>query len=110
MLEMLRKFFNFCSVENRNKFYKAVALGVLDALFGAMKIPAAFFAIKAVVEMNINANTFILVIGFMLVSTVGKMVVNRFSQMLQTEAGYNTSLGTFPWVILMIQALDISRL
>lgn len=93
MLEMLRKFFNFCSVENRNKFYKAVALGVLDALFGAMKIPAAFFAIKAVVEMNINANTFILVIGFMLVSTVGKMVVNRFSQMLQTEAGYDTCCG-----------------
>ena len=31
-----------------------------------------------------------MVMGFMLVSTIGKMVVNRFSQMLQTEAGYNT--------------------
>lgn len=93
MLEMLRKFFDFCSIEDRNKFYKAVALGVVDALFGAMKIPAAFFAIKAVVEKNINANTFLAVIGFMLVSTIGKMVVNRFSQMLQTEAGYNTCCG-----------------
>ncbi len=93
MLDMLRKFFNFCNEENRNKFYKAVALGVIDAIFGAMKIPAAFFAIDAVVKRNINAATFTIVIGLMLVSTLGKMVVNRFSQMLQTEAGYNTCCG-----------------
>lgn len=93
MLEMLRKFFNFCDEENRNKFYKAVALGVIDAIFGAMKIPAAFFAIDAIVKNNITVNTFLYVLGFMLVGTVGKMVVNRFSQMLQTEGGYNTCCG-----------------
>lgn len=93
MLDMLRKFFDFCNEENKNKLYKAVVLGVLDAIFGAMKIPAAFFAIDAVVKKEINTNTFIIVIGFMLLSTVGKMVVNRFSQMLQTEAGYNTCAG-----------------
>ena len=93
MLEMLRKFFAFCSPKNRAKFYKSVFLGVVDALFGAMKIPAAFFAIAAVVNNEINANTFIKVFGLMLISTIGKMVVNRFSQMLQTEAGYNTCAG-----------------
>ena len=93
MLDMLRKFFDFCNEENKNKLYKAVVLGVLDAIFGAMKIPAAFFAIDAVVKKEINTNTFIIVIGFMLLSTVGKMVVNRFSYMLQTEAGYNTCAG-----------------
>ena len=90
MLEMLRKFFDFCNRENRDKLYGAVALGVLDALFGAMKIPAAFFAITAVLQGEIRTSTFAAVIGFMLVSTVGKMVVNRFSQMMQTEAGYDT--------------------
>ncbi|MCR5702160.1 MAG: ABC transporter ATP-binding protein/permease [Lachnospiraceae bacterium] len=90
MLDMIRKFFGFCSPVDRAKFYKSVVLGVLDAIFGAMKIPAAFFAISAVVNKDINTNTFIIVMGFMLVSTIGKMVVNRFSQMLQTEAGYNT--------------------
>ncbi len=90
MLDMLRKFFNFCSPADKAKFYKSVVLGVLDAIFGAMKIPAAFFAISAVVDKNINKNTYLIVMGFMLVSTLGKMVVNRFSQMLQTEAGYNT--------------------
>ena len=93
MLDMLRKFFDFCNEENKNKLYKAVVLGVLDAIFGAMKIPAAFFAIDAVVKKEINTNTFIIVIGFMLLSTIGKMVVNRFSYMLQTEAGYNTCAG-----------------
>ncbi|MBQ5474442.1 MAG: ABC transporter ATP-binding protein, partial [Lachnospiraceae bacterium] len=93
MLDTLRKFFDFCNEENKNKLYKAVVLGVLDAIFGAMKIPASFFAIDAVVKKEINTNTFIIVIGFMLLSTVGKMVVNRFSYMLQTEAGYNTCAG-----------------
>ncbi len=90
MLEMMKKFFNFCSEKNKKKFYGAVALGVLDALFGAMKIPAAFYAITAVLNKDINTGAFITVIGFMLMSTIGKMVVNRFSQMLQTEAGYDT--------------------
>ncbi len=90
MLEMLRKFFNFCSEKNRKKFYGAVALGVLDALFGAMKIPAAFFAITAVIKGDVNVKTFIIVMGFMLVSTVGKMCVNRFGHMLETEGGYDT--------------------
>ncbi len=90
MLKMLKKFFDFCSKKNRDKFYLSVFLGVIDALFGALKIPAAFFAISAVLDKEINAKDFILVIAFMLVSTVGKMVVNRFSQMIQTEAGYDT--------------------
>ncbi|MCR4767407.1 MAG: ABC transporter ATP-binding protein/permease [Saccharofermentans sp.] len=90
MLKMPKKFFDFCSEKNRNKFYLSVFLSVVDALFGALKIPAAFFAITAVLNKEINTKDFIIVIAFMLVSTVGKMVVNRFSQMIQTEAGYDT--------------------
>ena len=90
MLKMLKKFFDFCSKKNRDKFYAAVVLGVFDALFGAMKIPAAFFAITAVLENRIDRKAFITVMAFMLVSTLGKMIVNRFSQMIQTEAGYDT--------------------
>ncbi len=90
MFEMVKKFFDFCSKQNRRKFYVSVFLGVLDAMFGAMKIPAAFFAIKSVLDGDINKYSFIIVISLMLVSTIGKMVVNRFAQMLQTEAGYDT--------------------
>lgn len=91
MFEMLKKFFVFCNKKDRNKFYAAVALGVLDAIFGAMKIPAAYVAIDAVLKNLVDDKALILVIGLMLLSTVGKMIVNRFSQMLQTEGGYNTA-------------------
>ena len=90
MLSMVKKFFDFCSVENRNKFYKSVVLGVIDAMFAAMKIPAAFVAIKAILENNLTNKTIFTVIGLMLISTLGKMVINRFAYMLQTEAGYDT--------------------
>ena len=90
MLKMVRKFFGFCNEKNRKKFYKSVVLGVIEAIFTAMKIPAAFFAIKAVLENHLEWSDIILVVGFMLVSTLGKMVINRFSSMLQTEGGYDT--------------------
>ncbi|MCR5802950.1 MAG: ABC transporter ATP-binding protein/permease [Clostridia bacterium] len=90
MLKMVRKFFAFCSKEDRKKFYKSVFFGVLEAMFTAMKIPAAFFAIKAVLENKVDIYSILIVIGFMLLSTVGKTVINRFSSMLQTEAGYDT--------------------
>ncbi len=91
MFEMLKKFFDFCGKENRSKFYKAVALGVLEAIFTAMKIPAAFFAITAVLRGHIEAKDLVIVIALMLLSTAGKMVVVRYSQMLQTEGGYRTA-------------------
>ena len=90
MLKMVKKFFEFCSRKNRNKFYKSALLGVIDAIFTAMKIPAAFFAIKAALENDINVKSIMTVVAFMLVSTLGKMLVSRFSTMLQTEAGYDT--------------------
>ncbi len=90
MLKMVSKFFGFCNQKNRDKFYKSAALGVLEAMFTAMKIPAAFFAIKAVLDQSIDTGILLLVIGLMLISTLGKMTVNRFSSMLQTEAGYDT--------------------
>ena len=66
MLNMLRKFFRFCNEKNRKKLYGAVVLGVLDALFGAMKIPAAFFAFTAIINNDINAKTFISLFFFKL--------------------------------------------
>ncbi len=90
MLKMVKKFFDFCGPKNRKKFYQSAVLGVIEALFTAMKIPAAFFAVKAVLENRVDLTAILTVVGLMLVSTLGKMVVNRFSMMLQTEGGYDT--------------------
>ena len=90
MLKMVKKFFDFCSKKNRKKFYISALLGVIEAFFTAMKIPAAYVAIKAVLENDISVKSILTVVALMLVSTLGKMCVSRFSSMLQTEAGYDT--------------------
>lgn len=90
MLKLVKKFFDFCSKKDRRKFYTSVVLGVLEAMFTAMKIPAAFFAIKTVLDEKIDLISILVVIALMLMSTLGKTIVNRFSSMLQTEAGYDT--------------------
>ncbi len=91
MFKMLKKFFDFCSRENRNKFYGAVILGVVDAICTAMKIPAAYLAISTVLDLNVTTQRILAVTGLMLVSTIVKMIITRYSQMLQTEGGYRTA-------------------
>ena len=93
MFKMLKKFFDFCSRENRNKFYGAVILGVIDAICTAMKIPAAYLAISTVLDQHVTTQRILAVTGLMLVSTIGKMIITRYSQMLQTEGGYSTAAG-----------------
>ena len=90
MYQMVKKFFDFCGRKNRIKFYKSVGLGVLEAMFTAMKIPAAFFAVTAAVHHRIDTEAVLRVVILMLISILGKMTVNRFSTMLQTEGGYDT--------------------
>ena len=68
----------------------AIVLGVFEAMFTAMKIPAAFVAVKAILEGNVTTKVIVMVAGIMLLSTVAKMIINRFSYMLQTEGGYDT--------------------
>ena len=40
MVKIIQRFFAFCGEENRHKFRSSIWLGVLQALFEAMKIPA----------------------------------------------------------------------
>lgn len=93
MLKMIKKFFDFCREEDRKRFYISVLLGIIEALLSAMRIPAAYLAIRAVLENNLTNSTILLVLGIMLFSTITKMIVNRHSTMLQTEGGYYTCCG-----------------
>ena len=40
MIQIFRRFFDFCGETNKRKFTKSIFLGVLKALFEALKIPA----------------------------------------------------------------------
>ncbi|MCM1284045.1 MAG: ABC transporter ATP-binding protein/permease, partial [Muribaculaceae bacterium] len=93
MLEILRKFFDFCGGENKKKFYLSIVLGVLLAFFEALKIPAIAVVLGAVIEKRVTNGTILAGFGIMLLSIAGGSVVKYRSTMLQTEAGYDTCAG-----------------
>lgn len=90
MLKILKKFFDFCSDNNRKKFYLSIALGVLSALFAALKIPAIGVLLMAILKGKITNGAIISSFGIMLLGIVGSSLIKNKSNMLQTEAGYGT--------------------
>ncbi|MGN1019656.1 MAG: ABC transporter ATP-binding protein [Aristaeellaceae bacterium] len=91
MLDILKKFFRFCSGENRRKFYLSIVLGVVAALFLALKIPAIAVILQAILDGNITNGAILASLAIMLVSIIGSSVVKYKATMLQTEAGYGTA-------------------
>ena len=90
MVEVLKKFFDFCGSENEKKFYISIGLGVLMAFLEALRIPASYVVIKAMVEGNASAMTAYISLGILLISIILTIIVKSKTTMLQTEAGYNT--------------------
>jgi len=90
MVEVLKKFFDFCGSENKKKFYTSIGLGVLMAFLEALRIPASYVVIKAIVEGNASDMTAYMSLGILLISIILTIIVKSKTTMLQTEAGYNT--------------------
>ncbi len=90
VLKALNKFFEFSGTKNKRKFYLSILLGVALAFLEALRIPAAFIMIKAVLEKNVTGNHILASAGIMLFSIVVSVLVKNKSTMLQTEGGYET--------------------
>lgn len=90
MLQIIRKFFQFCGPENGRKFRISIALGVLMAFFEALKIPAIAWMVKALIAENIRYSDCLSSFLIMLISIVGAGLIKSKATMLQTEAGYHT--------------------
>ena len=91
MLNIFRKFFQFCGGENKKKFYISIAFGVLMALFEAMKIPAIVLMLDAAANHAITPGVIWQCAGICLSSVLAGAVVKYFSTILQCEAGYGTA-------------------
>ena len=91
MLEILKKFFRFCDKRERSKFYRSIVLGVLAALFSALKIPAIGVMLQAILTGGVTAKTVLLSLVIMLVSVIGSSVLKYRATALQTDAGYCTT-------------------
>lgn len=90
MVDIIQRFFAFCGEKNRKKFQLSIVLGVIQAFFDALKIPAIACMVKALIAQNVTMNDILLSFGIMLTSILGSGLVKAKSTMLQTEAGYDT--------------------
>jgi len=90
MIGILRRFFTFCSEENRKKFYVSLISDLVMSLFEALKIPAIAIVIRALLEGNVTGKTALASFLVMLISVLGSGLVKYTATMRQTEGGYNT--------------------
>jgi len=90
MLEILKRFFAFCSEENRNKFYKSLIADIFMSIFEAIKIPAIAIVVQALIEQNVTGKTVWLSLILMLVSVIGSGLIKFTAVMRQTEGGFDT--------------------
>lgn len=90
MIQIFRRFFAFSGKENWHKFIRSIFLGVLKAIFEAMKIPAIAVTLHGVLSGDLTVQHILLSFGIMLLSVAGNAFANYRSTMLQCEAGYGT--------------------
>ena len=90
MLKVLNKFFEFSGKVNKRKFYISIGLGIVLAFLEALKIPAAFVMIRAVITGQVTTQDILLSAGIILFSIVVSVLVKNKCTMLQTEGGYET--------------------
>ena len=90
MIQIFRRFFAFSGKENRHKFIRSIFLGVLKAIFEAMKIPAIAVTLHGVLSGDLTVQHILISFGIMLRSVAGNAFANYRSTMLQCEAGYGT--------------------
>lgn len=90
-LEILRKFFRFCDKRERRKFYVSIFLGVVAALFSALKIVAIGVMLQAILADDITVKAILLSIAIMLMSVIGSSLLKYRATALQTDGGYSTT-------------------
>ena len=93
MLEILKRFFDFCNSTERRKFYISIVLGILAALFSALKIPAIGVMLQAVLDGAVTGRAILLSTVIMLASVIGSSLLKYKATALQTEGGYSTAAG-----------------
>ena len=90
MFKTLKLFFDFCGKEDRDKLYLAIFLGVIKAVFAALRITAIAVVVQGLIDGHMTMRHFWLSLGIMIVSVLGQFLINLKTTMLQCEAGYHS--------------------
>lgn len=87
MIEVLRKIWRFAGAE-QNNIRKSMVLGFFYAIFHMFQIAAIYVVVLALVSGSTDPAPAWQSLGLLLASILGRAVMNRFSQLQQTHAGY----------------------
>ncbi len=90
MIKTIKSFFDFCNKEDRSKLYKAMVLGVLKAIFAALRITAIAVVVQGLINDDMSYRTLWTALGIMALSLLGQFLISLKTTMLQCEAGYHS--------------------
>lgn len=87
MIGVLKKIWDFAGEEQGN-IRKSMVLGFFYAVFHMFQIAAIYVVVLALVGGSTDSAPAWQALGLLLASILGRAVLNRFSQLQQTHAGY----------------------
>ena len=87
MIQVLKKIWQFSGKEQKN-IKKSIFWGFFYAVFHMLQVGAIYSVVLALTGKSSAGQTAWTVLGLLLLSIIGRAVINRFTQLQQTHAGY----------------------
>lgn len=87
MITVFKKIWNFAEKEQSN-IRKSIIVGFLCAAFNAMQMGGVYYVLVKIFDETLSVKDIAIVLGILLVSLVGKIIMQYVSQLEQTHAGY----------------------
>ena len=87
MINVFKKIWDFSLKEKRN-LQKSMVIGFLNAICNSLLVLALYVVLKAIVENQVSTGTAWTAFAIMVLSIIGKIITQYFSQLQRTHAGY----------------------
>ena len=87
MINVFKKIWDFSLKEKRN-LQKSMVIGFLNAICNSLLVLALYVVLKAIVENQVSTRTAWTAFAIMVLSIIGKIITQYFSQLQRTYAGY----------------------
>lgn len=87
MMKVFMKIWRFAENEHHN-IVKSLILGFIHAVFYSVQFGAIFVVLNALIQQDLNAQIAWQALGLMVVSVIGRIITQRFSQLQRVHAGY----------------------
>ena len=87
MINVFKKIWDFSLKEKRN-LQKSMVIGFLNAICNSLLVMALYVVLKAIVENQVSTGTAWTAFAIMMLSIIGKIITQYFSQLQRTHAGY----------------------